>query len=160
MCITIWRYTCCFGELKESDLKELVVSLNISVNLKKRHQLTLYGKLLHGGCPIKGFGGVRVASFCLVFLCCLMCLYVQSSVLWYPLRLPHKNDAWLIFTFSCLYEDSCLITLFVFVFLCWCPTHIVLCFYFVFLRLVYPMLPVSLDCPFLITPSVFSNVHF
>ena len=28
--------------------------------------------------------------------------------------------------------------------------HIVLCFCFVFLHLVYPMLPVSLDCPFLI----------
>ena len=35
----------------------------------------------------------------------------------------------------------------------WCPTHIMLCFCFVSLRLVYPMLPVSLDCPFLITPS-------
>jgi hypothetical protein len=34
--------------------------------------------------------------------------------------------------------------------------HIVCC---VFLRLVYPMLPVSLDCPFLIVPSVFSNVY-
>ena len=29
---------------------------------------------------------------------------------------------------------------------------------FVFLRLVYTMLPVSLECPFLIAPSVFSNV--
>ena len=29
----------------------------------------------------------------------------------------------------------------------------------VFLRLVYLMLPVSLDCPFLIAPSVFSNVY-
>jgi hypothetical protein len=28
-----------------------------------------------------------------------------------------------------------------------------------FLRLVYSMLPVSLDCPFLIAPSVFSNVY-
>ena len=28
-----------------------------------------------------------------------------------------------------------------------------------FLRLVYPMLPVSLDCQFLIAPSVFSNVY-
>jgi hypothetical protein len=28
-----------------------------------------------------------------------------------------------------------------------------------FLRLVYPMLPVSLDFPFLIVPSVFSNVY-
>jgi len=27
----------------------------------------------------------------------------------------------------------------------------------VFLRLVYPILPVSLDCPFLIAPSVFSS---
>ena len=35
----------------------------------------------------------------------------------------------------------------------------VLCFCFVCLRLVYPLLPVSLDCPFLITSSVFSNVY-
>ena len=34
--------------------------------------------------------------------------------------------------------------------------HIVCC---VFLRIVYPVLPVSLDCPFLIAPSVFSNVY-
>jgi len=27
------------------------------------------------------------------------------------------------------------------------------------LRLLYPMLPVSLDCPLLITPSVFFNVY-
>ena len=35
--------------------------------------------------------------------------------------------------------------------------HILCC---VFPRIVYPILPVSLDCPFLITPSVFSNVYF
>jgi hypothetical protein len=51
-----------------------------------------------------------------------------------------------------------LLTLFVFVYVSWCPTHIVLCFGFVCLRLVYPMLPVSLDYPFLIAPSVFSSV--
>ena len=39
----------------------------------------------------------------------------------------------------------------------WCPTHIVLCFCFVCLRLVYPMLLVSLDCPFFIASSVFSR---
>jgi hypothetical protein len=33
----------------------------------------------------------------------------------------------------------------------------ILCF--VFLRLVYPMLQVSLDCPFMIAPLVFSNVY-
>ena len=35
--------------------------------------------------------------------------------------------------------------------------HMLCC---VFLCLVYPMLPVALDCPFLIAPSVFSNVYF
>jgi hypothetical protein len=51
-------------------------------------------------------------------------------------------------------------TLFLFVCLSWRPTYIVLYFCFVFLRLMYPMLPVSLDCPFLIGPSVLSNVYF
>jgi hypothetical protein len=35
----------------------------------------------------------------------------------------------------------------------------VLCFCFVFLRLVYHIFPVSLECPSLIAPSVFSNVY-
>jgi hypothetical protein len=53
-----------------------------------------------------------------------------------------------------------LFRLFVFVCVQWCSTHLVLCFCFVFLlRLVYPMLPVSLDCTFLIVHSVFSNVY-
>ena len=51
-----------------------------------------------------------------------------------------------------------LFTLFVFVCVEWCQTHIVLCFCFVFLSLVYPMLQVSLDCPFVITSSVFSDM--
>ena len=36
---------------------------------------------------------------------------------------------------------------------------LMLCNCFVFLRLLCPMLPVSLDCPMLIVPSVFSNVY-
>ena len=48
---------------------------------------------------------------------------------------------------------------FVFAYAQWCPTHIVLCFCFGFLRLVYPMLSVSLDCPFLIAIQAFSNVY-
>jgi hypothetical protein len=35
----------------------------------------------------------------------------------------------------------------------------ILCCGFVFLRLVYPMLPVYKDCPFVIPTSVFSNVY-
>ena len=54
-----------------------------------------------------------------------------------------------------------LFTLFAFVGVYWCPPLIVcvcvcvcVC---VFLRLVYPMLTVSLDCPFSIAPSVISK---
>ena len=36
----------------------------------------------------------------------------------------------------------------------WCLRHFVLCFCFVCLSHVYPMLQVSLDYPFLIAPSV------
>jgi hypothetical protein len=38
--------------------------------------------------------------------------------------------------------------------------HILCCvFFFLYLRLVYPMMRVSLDCRFFIAPSVFSNVY-
>ena len=39
--------------------------------------------------------------------------------------------------------------------------HIVLCFCFVFLGLVYPMLPVSVNCrhTFLIAPSALSDIY-
>ena len=52
-----------------------------------------------------------------------------------------------------------LFTLFVFVWVWWSPTHVVLCFCFAFLRIMYPMLPVSLDCLFFIIPSVFYNFY-
>jgi hypothetical protein len=43
--------------------------------------------------------------------------------------------------------------------ICVCLPIVVLCFYFVNRRLVYPMLPLSLDCPLLTSPSVFSNIY-
>ena len=52
-----------------------------------------------------------------------------------------------------------LFTLFVFAYVQWCPTPIVLCFCLVCLCLVYRMLPVSLDCRFFIAPSVLSNIN-
>jgi hypothetical protein len=55
---------------------------------------------------------------------------------------------------------SVLFTLFVFVCVQWCPTHIVLCFCLVFHHLVCLILLVSLDCPFLVAPSVFFNDYF
>jgi hypothetical protein len=50
-----------------------------------------------------------------------------------------------LFCFVCLRLVTCI---------WWCPTHIMLCFFSICLRIVYPMLPISLDCPFLIAPSV------
>jgi hypothetical protein len=44
-----------------------------------------------------------------------------------------------------------LFTLFLLDCVWWCPTHIVLYFSFVFGRLVYPMLPFSLNFPFLLS---------
>ena len=52
---------------------------------------------------------------------------------------------------------SALFVLFVYAFVWWRPTHIVLCFCFAFLRLEYLMFSVSLECPFLVVPSVFSK---
>ena len=49
-----------------------------------------------------------------------------------------------------------LFTLYVFAYVQWCPTHSVLCFCFVFHRLVYPMLPVFLDRPFFLLPLRYS----
>ena len=55
-----------------------------------------------------------------------------------------NNVLFTLFVFACVYLSS---------------THIVLGFCFAFLRLVYPMLPVFLDFPFVIAFSVFSNVY-
>ena len=60
------------------------------------------------------------------------------------------NKHFILINYLCLFAESdCQVM----------PKHIVLCFCFVFLPLVYPMLPVSLDCPFLTALSVFSNVY-
>ena len=81
-----------------------------------------------------------------------MCLYILSSVLSCPLRFPHENDVRFVFTSSCLYESACLLYV-----ICVCLRIVVsntYCVVFLFC-----MLPVSLDCPFLIARSVFSNVY-
>ena len=48
--------------------------------------------------------------------------------------------------------------LFLFVCIYWCPTHIVLCFCFVYLRLVYPVISFS-GLSIVVCLSVFSNVY-
>ena len=107
-----------------------------------------------------GFSGVRVARlYTFICLCCpIVCLYVPSSVLWCPLRFPHKTIFGSSLSPVVCSRANVLLTLFVFVCVLWCPTHIVLCFCFVFPRLVYPMLQVSLDCQFLVAQSVFLSI--
>ena len=92
---------------------------------------------------------------CLVFfLCCpIMCLYILSLVYLIKrcsVRLYHQ-----VFVGGLV--SHFIFTLFGFVCAQWCPTDIglfLVLFIFV-LCLVCPLLPVSLDCPFLITPSVY-----
>jgi hypothetical protein len=106
-------------------------------------------------CNLSGVFLLLFLFVILIFLCCpIMCIYALSSV---------------SVTISAMLGSSlppvvsrkvhALFTLCVFICKYWCPTHIVLCFWFVFLRLVCPILTVSLDCPFLIAPSVFFNVY-
>ena len=46
----------------------------------------------------------------LLFSFFVLAYYVSlCSVLWCPLRFPHKNDVWFVFSSSCLQEGLCLI---------------------------------------------------
>ena len=45
----------------------------------------------------------NVLLCCFVYVCYIKCIYVLSSVLWCPLRFPHKSDVWFVFTSSWLY---------------------------------------------------------
>ena len=72
-----------------------------------------------------------------------------------------------LFAYSSVQHILCCVFALFFVVLCtlccqflwivhfWLPFR----YFLTFIYLMYPMLPVSLDCPFLIAPSVFSNVY-
>ena len=97
------------------------------------------------------FGGVHVPHLFRFLLCCpIMCLYVRSSVLWWPLRFPHKNDVRFVFYLQLLVGELMSYLRYLCLFAC-NGVFFVLFFVFV-LCLAYPMLPVSLDCPFLDCP--------
>jgi len=103
--------------------------------------------------------------------CVLMCLYVLNYVLRCALRFPHKRDVFSTTTptpsiFS--YKKQKLLSIREHLdspdFGGLCIAHLssfLCCVLFVFvLCLVYPMLIVSLDCPFLIAPSNIDNVYY
>ena len=107
--------------------------------------------------------GFLVGSVLLIFLVfCVVLLYVFTF--WVPccdVRYDFRIKA--MFG-SSLPSGVCrrahvLFTLYVFVCVRCCSTHIVFCFCLVYLRLAYPLSQFSLDFPFFIAPSVFCNVY-
>ena len=105
------------------------------------------------------FGGVRVAHMLSFF----MLSYYVSLLSYFRVVISVTISALKRYSvrlsLQLFVRGLMLFALFVFVCIQWCPIHIVLCLCFVFLRLVYPILPVSLDCLFLIASSVVSNVY-
>ena len=106
------------------------------------------------------YSGVQSILCC---VSCCICLRLVSCIQWCPTHI--------VLRFCCICLVSCIQ---------WCPTHIVLCvllylssscfLYIVvsntccvfgcfLLRRLYPMLPLYLDCPFLIASLVLSNVN-
>jgi len=95
------------------------------------------------------------------FMCCpIMCRYVPSSVLWYPLGFPHKNDFWFVYYlqlfvgwrmsylhYLCLLTYSSI-------------QHILRCVFALFFVVLCTLCcQFFWDCPFFIVPSVLSNVY-
>ena len=113
---------------------------------------------------------VLFTSRCLQEGSCLIYLQLFVGVLMSYLPPVVCIRAHVLFTSSCLQEGACLIYLQLFVggrmlylrYLCFIAqssVQYILCCCFDFLRLVYHVLPISLDCLFFIAPSVFSNVY-
>ena len=103
-------------------------------------------------------------TFCFVFYVVLLCVFT-FLVLCCDVRYEYDFRIETMFGSSVppvvCRKVHVLFTFFMFVLVQWCPTHIVLCFCCVYLRLVYR----TLCCQFLwivhclIAPSVFSNVY-
>jgi hypothetical protein len=88
-----------------------------------------------------------------VFLLCVVTFWVPCCAVCYDFRIKRM--------FGCSPPVVCKsvhVLLMLFWFICYRGVQHILCFFVFFHRLVYPMLLVSLDCPFLIALSVFSNV--
>jgi hypothetical protein len=100
-----------------------------------------------------GFTLLISLFFCVVLLCaftfCVLCCDFRIKTMFGSYLPPVVCES-----------AHFLFTLFMFVCTLWCPTNIVLCFCFVCQRVVYSMLPGSLDCPLLFAPSVLSNVYW
>ena len=111
---------------------------------------------------VTSFSGLSVFDYPFV-LCTLCCQFLWIVRFWLPLRLVYTmlpvypDSPFLITPSSCVPYVASFSGLFVFDYpfvLCTlCCQFLLIVSFWLPLRLVYPMLPVSLDCSFLITPS-------
>ena len=159
MTMDLWRFTYIFYffyHWQYFDRTWLYICVIRWVSYKKQELLTLTEHLISP----PNFGGVRVAHLFSFLRCHIMCLYVLSSMLWCPLWSPHKNDV-RSFLYLQLFVGGLVVYLRYLCLFTYSGVQRLLCCGFgcVCLRLVCPILPVCLDCPFLFSPSVFSNVY-
>jgi hypothetical protein len=130
-----------------SLLSEFRVVMSVAISAYKRCSVRFYLELFVEGfysylryLCLFTYSGVQRIVYCVFVLFFLHLVYPMLSVS-------------LGFSSSCIpYVVSFSVFFFILYTLC-CQ------FLCVFLHLVYLMLPVSLGCPFLIAPSVFSNVY-
>ena len=92
----------------------------------------------------------------LVFLCCpIMCLYVLGSHDDFRIKTMFGS----VRLYLQLFVGGLVSYLLYLCLLVCSGVQHILCCVFVFPRLLYTMLPVSLDCPFVIVTSVFSFIY-
>ena len=86
----------------------LYIWLTLRVSYKKQELLTLHEHLSSFSHLVFWWGPCCSFSAFSLLCCPIICLYIHSSMLWYPLRCPQKYDVRFVFTSCCLYEGSCL----------------------------------------------------
>ena len=130
--------------------------------IEAHHCVAMFWKFCLLNCVFHGITYTCYTAYiCPLFPVCKMNnkMIRKSIELWQFDLSNHKSDVWFVFTSSYLWERSCLIyDICVYLHIVVSNTYCI-AFCFVCLRLVYLMLSVSLDCPFLIAPSIFSNVY-
>jgi hypothetical protein len=135
-------------------------------NYCEANNISRHNRYFHSHCPVMShhnlmyslhtnthneYQCLNVAYFSFFsFLCCpIMCLYVLSYALWCPLRFPYKNDVQLTVRLCLQSFVGGLMSNLHYLFCLRIVVSNTYCVVFLFC-LSYPMLPVSLDCPFLI----------
>jgi hypothetical protein len=106
---------------------------------------------------VSSFSRLFISYFAFGILWCLFVLYLVYPMLPVSLECPFWLSLLYSLTFICLVSSVPYVASFSGLSIFDCPFGILWRLFVLYL--VYPMLPVPLDCPFMIVPSVFSNVY-